>query len=281
MHWNGAAPRPLLVGGLRSLGLGSQRRRRSSRAYASSWRARRGTGLRREPGHLTTQPIERSHVPVKDRVRPPRGPRSIATGQQRTEGMTVAQAIPRGDVVVGRGGRPRRRPAGASGHARWWPRFSGWRASCVWRAEWKQRPLHHLSLPCTPLAWGNFIVSLTQPYLTHGARAPRNNNVFHAVDARPSTFGSEGRASSRITPCWLPRVSVKVQEKSDELRHRRRCPDATPVLCHGGAMLITDDGGAGTRRSRRRSSPASCWTVARTAGPRSSASRRAGYVRRQ
>ena len=64
------------------------------------------TGLHRAPGHPTTQPIERSHVPVKDRVRPMRGLQSIATGQQLAEGMTVAQAIRRGDVAVGGGGRP-------------------------------------------------------------------------------------------------------------------------------------------------------------------------------
>ncbi len=64
------------------------------------------TGLHRAPGHPTTQPIERSHVPVKDRVRPMRGLQSIATGQQLAEGLTVAQAIRRGDVAVGGGGRP-------------------------------------------------------------------------------------------------------------------------------------------------------------------------------
>jgi transposase-like protein len=61
----------------------------------------RVTGLHRAPGHPTTPPIERSHVPVKDRVRPMRGLQSIATGQQVVEGMTVAQAIRRGDVAVG------------------------------------------------------------------------------------------------------------------------------------------------------------------------------------
>ena len=35
-----------------------------------------------------------------------RGLQSIATGQQVVEGLTVAQAIRRGDVAVGGGGRP-------------------------------------------------------------------------------------------------------------------------------------------------------------------------------
>jgi transposase-like protein len=87
------------------------------------------TGLHRAPGHPTTQPIERSHVPVKDRVRPMRGLHSITTGQQLAEGMTVAQAIRRGDVTMGGGGWAagdgRRGPAGTSGRGRWWPRFSG------------------------------------------------------------------------------------------------------------------------------------------------------------
>ncbi len=64
------------------------------------------TGLHRAPGHPTTQPIERSHVPVKDRVRPMRGLQSIPTGQQLVEGMTVAQAIRRGDAAMGGGGWP-------------------------------------------------------------------------------------------------------------------------------------------------------------------------------
>ena len=48
------------------------------------------TGLHRAPGHPTTQPIERSHVPVKDRVRPMRELQSIATGHQLAEVLTVA-----------------------------------------------------------------------------------------------------------------------------------------------------------------------------------------------
>jgi IS6 family transposase len=64
------------------------------------------TELHRAPGHETTQPIERSHGPVKDRVRPMRGLQSIATGHQLAEGMTVAQAIRRGDVAMGGGEQP-------------------------------------------------------------------------------------------------------------------------------------------------------------------------------
>ena len=57
------------------------------------------TGLHRAAGYPTTQPIERSHVPIKDRVRPMRGVQSIATGQRLVEGVTLAQAIRRGDVA--------------------------------------------------------------------------------------------------------------------------------------------------------------------------------------
>ncbi len=39
------------------------------------------TGLHGAPGHLTTQPIEHSHMPAKDRVRPMHRLQSIATGQ--------------------------------------------------------------------------------------------------------------------------------------------------------------------------------------------------------
>jgi hypothetical protein len=59
------------------------------------------TGLHRADGHPTTQPIERSHVPVKDRLRPMRGLQSLATGQRLVEGLTLAQAIRRGDVAAG------------------------------------------------------------------------------------------------------------------------------------------------------------------------------------
>ncbi len=50
--------------------------------------------------------IERSYVPVKDRVRPMRGLQTIATGQQLVEGLTVVQAIRQGNVAVRGGGRP-------------------------------------------------------------------------------------------------------------------------------------------------------------------------------
>jgi transposase-like protein len=66
------------------------------------------TGLHRARGE-TTKAIERSHVPIKDRVRPMRGFRSIACGQRLLEGIELAQAIRRGHVlastVQGSGGR--------------------------------------------------------------------------------------------------------------------------------------------------------------------------------
>jgi putative transposase len=59
------------------------------------------TGLHRAPGHATTRPIERSHVPVKGRLRPMRGLQGVATGQRLAEGLTLARAIRRGDVALG------------------------------------------------------------------------------------------------------------------------------------------------------------------------------------
>jgi IS6 family transposase len=58
------------------------------------------TGLHRADGHPTTQPVERSHVPVKDWLRPMRGLHSIATGQWLVEGVTLTRAIRRGDVAM-------------------------------------------------------------------------------------------------------------------------------------------------------------------------------------
>ncbi len=57
----------------------------------------RRTGLHRQRA-LTTQPIERSHIAIKDRVRPMRGLGSVATGQHLLEGVELAQAVKRGDV---------------------------------------------------------------------------------------------------------------------------------------------------------------------------------------
>jgi hypothetical protein len=51
------------------------------------------TGWHRAPGHPTTQPIECSHVPVKDRLRPMRGLQSVATGQWLAEGLTRARRV--------------------------------------------------------------------------------------------------------------------------------------------------------------------------------------------
>jgi IS6 family transposase len=70
------------------------------------------TGLHRSRGE-TTQPIERSHALVKDRVRPMRGLQSVATGQRVLEGIELARAVRRGDIRIGR--PPRRR---ASEHQR-------------------------------------------------------------------------------------------------------------------------------------------------------------------
>ena len=57
----------------------------------------RRTGLHRQRA-LTTKPIERSHVPVKDRMRPMRSLGSIHTGQRLLEGVELAQAVRRGDI---------------------------------------------------------------------------------------------------------------------------------------------------------------------------------------
>lgn len=57
----------------------------------------RRTGLHRKQA-LTTEPIERSHVLIKDRVRPMRGLGSVVTGQHLLEGIELAQAVKRGDV---------------------------------------------------------------------------------------------------------------------------------------------------------------------------------------
>ena len=64
--------------------------------YAPNAKHRR-TGLHRKRA-LTTKPIERSHVPIKDRVKPMRCLGSVATGQRLLEGVELAQAVRRGDI---------------------------------------------------------------------------------------------------------------------------------------------------------------------------------------
>jgi IS6 family transposase len=63
-----------------------------------AWRAHHiRTGLHRVRGE-TTKAVERSHVPIRDRLRPMRGVQSVATGQRLLEGIEVAQAIRRGHI---------------------------------------------------------------------------------------------------------------------------------------------------------------------------------------
>ena len=56
------------------------------------------SGLHRARGQ-TTKAIERSHLPIKERLRPMRGLHSIATGQRfLLEGIEITQAIRRGEL---------------------------------------------------------------------------------------------------------------------------------------------------------------------------------------
>ena len=74
-----------------------------------TWRARHiRTGLHRARGE-TTKAVERSHVPVKDRLRPMRGLQSLATGQRLLEGIEFAHALRRGDIRVGAAPGPSQR----------------------------------------------------------------------------------------------------------------------------------------------------------------------------
>jgi transposase-like protein len=57
------------------------------------------TGLHRAGGE-TTKPIERSHVPTRDRLRSSRGLKTLATGQRFFEGFEAVQALYRGHVPL-------------------------------------------------------------------------------------------------------------------------------------------------------------------------------------
>ncbi len=71
---------------------------RAVKQHAPNAKHRR-TGLHRQRA-LTTKPIERSHVPVKDRVKPMRSLGSVVTGQRLLEGIELAQAVRRGDICL-------------------------------------------------------------------------------------------------------------------------------------------------------------------------------------
>ncbi len=68
------------------------------------------SGLHRAGGP-TTKPVERSHGPTKDRLRPMRGLQSIRTGQRVVEGIELSRAVQRGHVAA-----PGVPPGGATGH---------------------------------------------------------------------------------------------------------------------------------------------------------------------
>ncbi len=59
------------------------------------------TGLHRAHGE-TTKPIERSHVPTRDRLRAARGIKTLPTGQRFFEGFEAVQALSRGYVPLER-----------------------------------------------------------------------------------------------------------------------------------------------------------------------------------
>ena len=69
---------------------------RAVRQHAPNAKHRR-TGLHRKRA-LTTKPVERSHVAIKDRLRSMRGLGSVETGQRLLEGVELTQAVRRGDV---------------------------------------------------------------------------------------------------------------------------------------------------------------------------------------
>ncbi len=72
------------------------------------------TGLHRRRGY-TTQPVERSHVPTRDRLRGGRGLRTIGTGQRFLESFEAFHALRRGTVKL-RSLVPGYRPTRASVH---------------------------------------------------------------------------------------------------------------------------------------------------------------------
>jgi len=84
------------------------------------------SGLHRAHGP-NTKPIERSHLPTKDRLRPMRGLQSIRTGQRVVEGVELARAVRRGHVAA-----PDTPSAGDAGHH---ARARGSASTFLWLAD--------------------------------------------------------------------------------------------------------------------------------------------------
>ena len=57
------------------------------------------TGLHRACGE-TTKPIERSHIPTRDRLRSSRGHKTLATGQRFFEGFEALHALYHGHIPL-------------------------------------------------------------------------------------------------------------------------------------------------------------------------------------
>jgi transposase-like protein len=94
------------------------------------------TGLHRLAGPTST-PVERSHAPIRDRLRPMRGLQGIATGQRVLEGVEAARAVRRGDVQ--RAGATA--PPGTGAHAREVAATFTWLATTLKRgAVWSEKP---------------------------------------------------------------------------------------------------------------------------------------------
>jgi putative transposase len=74
------------------------------------------TGLHRARGE-TTKPVERSHVPTRDRLRSSRGVKTLTAGQRLFEGFEALFALQRGHVHLEKlvPGYP---PSGATPHQR-------------------------------------------------------------------------------------------------------------------------------------------------------------------
>jgi transposase-like protein len=74
------------------------------------------TGLHRRCGY-TTQPVDRSHGPTRDRLRGARGVRTVPTGQKFLEGFEALHALRR-DTIKLRALVPGYQPTRASMHER-------------------------------------------------------------------------------------------------------------------------------------------------------------------
>jgi hypothetical protein len=166
------------------------------------------TGLHRRRGY-TTQPVERSHVPTRDRLRGTRGLRAVPTGQKFLESFEALHALRRGRIKL-RLLVPTYRPTRASEHEKVRAVIA---AMAVLGTQLKRIDNTHLEEPSHPAPSGleHHVTSQTR---NSGLLSPRSCGIAKGVQGTRgigmrSVSPSEGSVTIcggpwlRTAKCWI------------------------------------------------------------------------------